>query len=102
MKKPPDLWIWLVTSWPIQRLSVHQTHIGDDRSETYVKIKGGRGEKSVISHKASELLNFRLDYNSIAEPKPHVKEAVRKWQEFEKQNSEDLNEFKRLKEKLGL
>lgn len=101
MKPPPELWIWLVDSWPIDRIRVKRIVFDGDREALDCTIGGAIGERTVRWDALQALIRLVVDYHSIAHPLHHVQDAVKKWREFEKQHEADLKEFARLKEKLG-
>lgn len=102
-EKPCELALWIADGWPIRALEVQYVQTGVDSATTVVVITPDEGKARRVNwDKISDLVEVKVDYNSVLRLRWHENEKVKKWREFEAENDQDLRELARLKTKLGL
>lgn len=93
--------IWLSKNI-ITGIRVDYKQTGTDTAETFIYLQDWIGKERCWSEGTfRKYVDLRLGYNSIAEPKPGIKERVKARLDWEKANDYELNLYKKLKEKYG-
>jgi len=103
MKKPQDYELkkWLSENILIGlELNYYQT--GTDTSDTDWIIKSkNNGERTVRSGKVEQLVTVRVDWVRVIRATDAVQNEVKEWDAFSEKEAKDIEEYERLKEKLG-
>tara|TARA_R110000851_G_scaffold294149_1_gene448742 strand:- start:291 stop:563 length:273 start_codon:yes stop_codon:yes gene_type:complete len=86
----------------ISGIEVDYKQTGNDTASTYVTITSLNGVMAKGLWKTYEdYLDVGVGYNYVAKVlDKHIKQ-VAEWKVYEKENKDDIEEFERLKEKLG-
>ncbi|PHR58788.1 MAG: hypothetical protein COA47_10305 [Robiginitomaculum sp.] len=80
---------------------IHGLEIEQKQNDTFCKIIGERGKCEGLWRTYSDFLDVGVGWNSIAQIKNKDKVLLVNWREFQTQYAVDIQEFKRLAEKLG-
>lgn len=74
---------------------------GADTAETYVHMESFNGEKVCWKRQMFDSVAIvKMDYSTVAEARPGIREKVEAREKYEKENDRELALYKRLKEKF--
>ena len=101
MEKPSDIAMELYGLGWLHGLYIDYRQTGADTAETFVKISGSNGNAEGLWRSYREYLDLTPSHNSICKLKEKYDRQITEWKKFEKENANDLAEYKRLREKFG-
>lgn len=108
MKEPNELALWLGMC-TITTVTLSYELVGADRSETYLTMSGvmrdGKGgvpvERKENIRILSPYISFEPSHCALINLKQRLADECEAWYRFVEENEEDLQEYERLKKKLG-
>ena len=80
----------------ITKMEISYRQSGIDSADTWISLNGVEFQGTVTS-----LLDYSPSYNSLVRLKDAERKKVKEWIEFERQNANELAEYRRLEKKFG-
>ena len=103
MTKPAELKLWLYKH-TITGISLKRVQTGDDTCETKVTFIADNKQAKTITWSHFEhrnLIDVSVSFDSIARLYSNHNDQAREWFAFKEEHKEDMDEYHRLKKKLG-
>jgi hypothetical protein len=100
MNKPGSMIFKIAELGWIQGLFIQYVQVGVDRAETHCKITGRNGSCDGDWRTYKRYLDVGVGHNYVAKLKPEYDDQLREWRIFEKNNTKELAEYERLKNKF--
>lgn len=96
---PPDNLVYLIELGKITSIKLNKEITGDT-TETFVEFNGNP-EVLLRPYKKYLILGLSANSDSLARVKPEALDIYQQWVDFTETNKADIDEYYRLKEKLG-
>jgi hypothetical protein len=101
IKKPNEALLRLYEIGRIRGLLIEHKQTGTDTSDTFVTLTGSNNTLKGLWCTYSPYLDVEVGHYYVALIKQSARSIVYHWKEFEKKNTKELAEYKRLKAKFG-